>query len=71
LAAWQFWKSSADGIAAFFLWQALSDRMDLKRMGLAAKRRGVGTALGRLRSLARETGDFKPEELEQWARTFP
>lgn len=71
LAAWQFWKSSVDGIAAFLLWQALLDRLNLKRVELAATRRGVGAALGRLRSLARKTSDPRREELELWARTFP
>jgi hypothetical protein len=71
LAAWRFWKSPVDGIAAFSLWQAVSGRLDLERVARAAVRRGVAAALGRLRSLAQGTGVPEPAELQRWARTFP
>jgi hypothetical protein len=71
LAAWRFWKSPVDGIAAFSLWQAVSGRLDLERVARAAERRGVAAALGRLKSLVEGTGPPEPAELQRWAETFP
>jgi hypothetical protein len=41
LAAWQFWKSPMDAVAAFWVWQSMGSRVDTSRLRAAAERKGV------------------------------
>ena len=73
LAAWQFWKSSADAISAYLVWRSQAEAMDLERLDRLARKNEVGSALRRLRNLVRRTGKGEPaaEELEEWANRWP
>jgi hypothetical protein len=73
LAAWQFWKSSADAIGAYLVWRSQSETMDRKRLDRLAAKNGVRSALRSLVNLARRTRDREPaaEELERWAFSWP
>lgn len=71
LAAWQFWKSSPDGVAAFWIWQNFADSLDLERLEQAVERSQVKPALTKLREFVESLGGGEPEaeEVELWAKT--
>lgn len=73
LAAWQFWKSTTDGVSAFLVWKAQAARVDRSRLAALARRRGVSTALERLDAFTLELGDrvVAAEDLEKWANSAP
>ncbi len=70
LAAWQFWSSPLDGVAAVQLWQSVAAELDERHLTEAAARKGVAPALDRLRAFAVEVSGQEPteEELIAWAR---
>lgn len=71
LAAWQFWKSPNDGIAAFQIWKNTAMRLDQDRLAVASAERRVTSALESLQSFAERLAGREPdlEELERWAQT--
>jgi len=73
LAAWEFWSSAADGIAAFRIWQSLSATLDRAHLERAAGAKGLFPALRRLQQLAEACSGCEPEEQElaEWARRRP
>ena len=73
LAAWQFWSSTTDGASAFLIWKAQEKRLDRKRLGALAERRGVEKGLARLQEFIRKIGARAPsaEDLERWASQAP
>jgi hypothetical protein len=73
LAAWQFWKSPMDAVAAFWVWQSMVGRLDTSHLRAAAERKGVEPALKRLRELTEKVAGRTPdtEELFAWARKTP
>jgi hypothetical protein len=73
LAAWQFWISPLDAVAAFWVWQSTKSRLDESRLRAAAERRRVEPALKRLQDLTEELAGRAPEaeELFAWARKTP
>lgn len=73
LGAWQYWKSSVDGVNAWLLWRAQRQRIDAERLERRLTRSGWLTAW---RSLARfsarwENDEPPPEEVEEWANAGP
>jgi hypothetical protein len=73
LAAWQFWSSPLDGVAAFHLWQRLGRSLDLSRLETAAASRGVRQAFDSLRIFSDRLQDSEPapEELAKWSQKTP
>ncbi len=73
LAAWQFWKSSADAISAYLVWRSQAGAMNLARLDRLAGKNGVRSALRKLLKFAPRTrkGERSGEELERWAKTWP
>lgn len=73
LAAWQFWSSQVDGVAAFWIWQSHGERLDLKYLQVTTEHKGLIAALGRLQLFSEQLAGRspEPEELFSWARTTP
>jgi hypothetical protein len=70
LAAWAFWTSEVDGVAAFELWRRRAGELDRRRLAMLARAREVEPALRRLERFARNLGKRRPsaEEISGWAR---
>lgn len=70
LAAWSFWKSDVDGIAAFELWRRRFRSLDRRRLRHLAAERGVESGLRRLERFAGKWRSRRPrpEELARWAK---
>jgi hypothetical protein len=73
LGAWQYWKSSVDGVNALRLWRAQRQRIDAKRLEGRLTRSGW---LKGWRSLVRfsarwENDEPPAEEIERWANAGP
>ncbi len=73
LAAWQFWKSPADGINAFHLWWNVRVKLQAHRLEMAASCRGVSLALERLLAFGERSRVLIVawEEIERWAKDLP
>jgi hypothetical protein len=73
LGAWQYWRSSVDGVNALLLWWALEDTIDLERLEARVRRAGWTDAWRSLRRFAKAYEDTVPsaEEVERWANAGP
>lgn len=69
LAAWEHWKSSADGVAALLLYRKTRDGLDEDRLRRIAGVRGLVEAFEKLLDFDRRTRDRvpTPQETEAWA----
>jgi 1,6-anhydro-N-acetylmuramate kinase len=73
LGAWEYWKSSVDGVNAFLLWRGQHDRIDRERLERRIARVGWHKALQSLIQFSKrwEHSDPSMEEIEQWAIAGP
>jgi len=69
LGAWEYWRSSVDGVNAFLLWKAVEDRVDLARLQARVSDAGRTRAWRSLRDFAERWQAALPpaEEMESWA----
>jgi len=65
LAAWTFWSSPADGVAAYRLLAVQREAIDGERLRRLAETRNVSSSLAELLKFA-ETGRTD-QEVERWA----
>lgn len=73
LGAWQYWRSSIDGVNAFLLWQAVGEDIDLGRFQERLQEAGWTAAWMSLKRFSeRFRGGVPPgEELTRWATEGP
>lgn len=71
LGAWQYWRSSVDGVNALLLLRVLHDTIDLARLEARVKKAGWARAWLSLRRFAGADQDPPPEEVERWANAGP
>jgi len=73
LGAWQYWRSSVDGVNVWLLWRALEDTIDLARLEARVRSAGWTDALQSLRRFAQGCENTLPsaEEVETWANAGP
>ena len=73
LGAWEYWRSSVDGVNAFLVWKAVEDRIDLARLEARVKEAGWARAWQSLRDFAGrwQAGMPPAEELARWANQGP
>ncbi len=73
LGAWEYWRSSVDGVNAFLVWGAVRDTVNLARLEARVRETGWVKAWQSLRRFAEHWQVAMPpeEELERWANQGP
>jgi len=73
LGAWEYWKSSVDGVNAFLLWREQKDRIDRERLERRIVRAGWDKALRSLIQFSNQWKHAGPPmvEVERWAIAGP
>ena len=73
LAAWQFWRSSVDGVNAYLLYRTRRSDLDRSRLASLAEKATVTPALTALEELVARHGKNEPtsDELREWAGREP
>lgn len=73
LGAWEYWRSSVDGVNAYLLWRAVGATVDLGRLKARVREAGWTKAWESLRQFVEQWWLAMPpdEELERWATQGP
>ena len=73
LAAWKHWRSTVDGVNAWFLYRAQRRHLDRRRLAARCRAHDAADALTSLKAFAGKSFSRRPSEqkVEAWARNGP